>query len=67
MTRPEDEAGDTFSIGDRIRLEREIDNNDAGVEGTVIGFIRVDPELVVIALDSGDVLKVEPNDVERRR
>ena len=67
MTPPDDETGNDFGIGDRVKLARDIHTDHEGLEGTVIGFIRVDPELIVIALDTGNVLKVEPNDIERRR
>lgn len=60
-------AEDPFAVGDEVRLRRAIDTFPVGTRGKVIGFMRVDPEQIVIAVRAGTALQLRPEDVEHAR
>lgn len=50
----------------RVRLRQDVGDAPAGSERRVLGYRRLDIELVVVHLDdSGRVLDVPPDDLER--
>jgi hypothetical protein len=57
--------GGNLRVGDSIRLSVGVGETPAGAIGRVIGFLRRDPELLVIAVPGGLVLHVRPDDVTK--
>jgi hypothetical protein len=52
--------------GSRVRLRNGVGGAPAGSEGRVVGYIRREPELVVVSLaGSGLVVDVRHEDLER--
>jgi hypothetical protein len=52
--------------GDAVRLRREPRSAPANAEGVVVGFLRRQPELVVVRLaGSRRIVEVRPEDVEK--
>ena len=60
-------AGEGFAVGDKVLLRRGVDTFDAGTAGTVIGFLRLPAEKIVVSVDDGSVLKLPPEDLEHAR
>lgn len=54
-----------LGVGDSIRLTKDVGEAPAGALGRVLGFLRRDPELLVISLAGGRLLRVQPDDVTK--
>jgi hypothetical protein len=55
---------DKLGVGDSIRLTKDVGGAPPGANGRVLGFLRRDPELLVV-LVAGRVLRVLPDDVTK--
>jgi hypothetical protein len=60
-----DVPGGKLGVGDSIRLSKDVGGAPAGAIGRVLGFLRRDPELLVILLAGGRLLRVQPDDVTK--
>jgi hypothetical protein len=57
-----DMPGGKLGVGDSVRLTKDVGGAPTGAIGRVLGFLRRDPELLVV-LVAGRVLRVPPDDV----
>ena len=57
--------GGRLGVGDSIRLSEGVGETPAGAIGKILGFLRRDPELLVIAVRGGLVLHVRPEGVRK--
>ena len=57
--------GGKLRVGDSIRLTKDVGGAPAGAIGRVLGFLRRDPELLVILLAGGRLIRVQPDDVTK--
>jgi hypothetical protein len=57
-----DMPGGNLGVGDSVRLTKDVGGAPTGAIGRVLGFLRRDPELLVV-LVAGRVLRVPPDDV----
>jgi hypothetical protein len=59
-----DMPGGKLGVGDSVRLTKGVRGAPTGAIGRVLGFLRRDPELLVV-LVAGHVLRVPPDDVTK--
>jgi hypothetical protein len=52
-------------VGDSVRLTKDVEGAPAGAVGRVLGFLRRDPELLVISVTGGRILRVRPDEVTK--
>jgi hypothetical protein len=68
MTRIDDDESDdecALRAGDVVRLREPHELHPAGTRGHIVGFYAIGPREALVALDSGDELRVPSMMLER--